>query len=151
MPITSRLAATENALLHLLEARTAISGNPLSGLTIGLGWPGDELAAEALWIGEESEARQEWRITGSGSQAKAEVGTLEVWVWVVTPGNTYRQSRDRGLDMVGEVEKVLRDDWRLEGEVFDASVVRIRKTAAPTGEARGLFLQAFIEWEAWLS
>ena len=151
MPITSRLAAVETALLHLLEDRAAIAGNPLEGIVIGLGWPGDELAAEALWIGEESEASQEWRLTGSGSQAKAEVGTIEVWCWVVTPGNTYVQSRDRALAMVGEVERAVRDDFRLEGEVLDASVVRIRKIPAPTGEARGLVVQAFVEWEAWLS
>jgi hypothetical protein len=144
------MAAAEVALLHLLEARASINGNPLQGVPLSFGFP-ETLQAEHLWVGEETTATQQWQITGNGSQAKTETAELEVWVWVVTPGNDYVTSRDRALDMAGEIEKAVRDDWRLEGEVFDASVVRIRKRAAPTGQARGLFLTIDVEYVAWLS
>ena len=107
MAVTTRLAAAELGLFHLLEARAAIGGSPLEGVPLSYGFPGDQLAAEHMWIGEEAEARQEWQITGSGSQAKTEIGTLEVWIWVVTPGNDYPTSRDRGLAMAGEVERAV--------------------------------------------
>lgn len=151
MSRTSRLAAAEVGLFHLLEARAAIMGNPIAGVPGSYGWPGDELAAEHWWIGEEATSTQEWQITGSGTQAKTETATLEVWFWVVTPGNTYPVARDRILAMVGELEIALRDDWQLEGVVFDATLTRIRKAAAPAENARGLFVRADVQFTAWLS
>ena len=76
---------------------------------------------------------------------------FEVWFWVVTPGNTYAVARDRILAMVGELEIALRTDWKLEGTVFDATLTRIRKAAAPAENARGLFVRADVEFTAWLS
>ncbi len=151
MSATSRLAAAEIGLFHLLEARAAIVGNPLSGVPMSYGWPGDELAEEHVWIGEEATSEQQWQITGSGTQAKTEVATLEVWFWLVTPGNTYPVARDRILAMVGELEIALRNDWKLQGTVFDATLTRIRKAAAPAENARGLFVRADVEFTAWLS
>jgi len=151
MAITSRLAAAEIGLFHLLEARKAISGNPLAGVPLSYGWPGDLLASEHVWIGEEATSEQSWEITGSGTQAKTETASLEVWVWVTTAGNDYPTSRDRALAMAGEIERALRDDVHLEGVAFDASVVRIRKRAAPAENARGLFLTVDVEFTAWLS
>jgi hypothetical protein len=151
MSRTSRLAAAELGLFHLLEARAAIAGNPLADVPLAYGWPGDELAAEHVWIGEEATSTQEWQITGTGTQAKTETASLEVWFWVVTPGNTYPVARDRILAMVGELEIALRDDWQLEGQVFDATLTRIRKAAAPADNARGLFVRADVEFIAWLS
>jgi len=151
MAATSRLAAAELGLFHLLEARAAIVGNPLEGVPLSYGWPGDELAAEHVWIGEEATSAQEWQITGSGTQAKTEVATFEVWFWNLTPGNTYPMARDRILAMVGELEIALRDDWQLDGQVFDATLTRIRKAAAPAGDTRGLFVRADVEFTAWLS
>jgi hypothetical protein len=150
--IVSRLAAAEQALYDLLVARAAMPGSALENVQIDQGFPGtDLLAAEHVWLAEETDARQEWQITGTGSEAKTEIGTLEVWVWVVTPGNDYVTSRDRGLALLAEVEEAVRADFHLAGQVFDAQVVRVRKTAAPTGESRGLFLQVFVEYVAWLS
>ena len=151
MSRTSRLAAAEIGLFHLLEARAAIAGNPIADVPLSYGWPGDELAAEHIWIGEEATSTQEWQITGSGTQAKTETATLEVWFWCVTPGNDYVTARDRILAMVGELEIALRDDWQLEGVVFDATLTRIRKAAAPAENARGLFVRADVEFTAWLS
>ena len=96
MPATSRLAAAEVGLFHLLEARAAIGGNPLEGVPLSYGWPGDELAVEHVWIGEEATSTQEWQITGTGTQAKTETAAFEVWFWVVTPGNTYAVAREIG-------------------------------------------------------
>ena len=151
MSRTSRLAAAEMGLFHLLEARAVIGGNPLEGVPLSYGWPGDELAEEHVWIGEEATSTQEWQITGSGTQAKTEVATLEVWFWNMTPGNTYAVARDRILAMVGELEIALRDDWQLDGQVFDATLTRIRKAAAPAADTRGLFVRADVEFTAWLS
>ena len=151
MSRTSRLAAAEVGLFHLLEARAALAGNPLEGVPLSYGWPGDELAEEHVWIGEEATSEQKWEITGSGSQAKTEVASLEVWFWCVTPGNDYVAARDRILAMVGELEIALRDDWQLDGQVFDATLTRIRKAAAPAESARGLFVRADVEFTAWLS
>ena len=151
MAATSRLAAAELGLFHLLEDRAAIGGNPLEGVPLSYGWPGDELAAEHVWIGEEATSEQKWEITGSGTQAKTEVATLEVWFWNLTPGNTYVMARDRILAMVGELEIALRADWQLDGQVFDATLTRIRKAAAPAGDTRGLFVRADVEFTAWLS
>ncbi len=148
---TSRLAAAEIGLFHLLEGRAGIAGNPLSGVPLSYGWPGDELAAEHVWIGEEATSEQTWEITGSGSQAKTETASLEVWFWLVTPGNTYPVARDRILEMVGELEIALRDDWKLQESVFDATLTKIRKSAAPAENARGLFVIADVEFKAWLS
>ena len=53
--------------------------------------------------------------------------------------------------MVGELEIALRDDWQLDGQVFDATLTRIRKAAAPAESARGLFVRADVEFTAWLS
>lgn len=151
MPATSRLAAAEIGLFNILEDRAAIPANPLGGVPISFGWPGDELAAEHVWIGEEATSEQEWQITGSGTQAKTETATFEVWFWVVTPGNTYPVARDRILAMVGELELALRTDIHLDGTVFDATLTRIRKAAAPAENARGLFVRADVEFTAWLS
>ena len=151
MPRTSRLVAAEIGLFNLIEARAAIPGNPLADVPLSYGWPGDELAAEHVWIGEEATSTQEWQITGTGTQAKTETATFEVWFWVVTPGNTYPVARDRILAMVGELEIALRDDWQLDGQVFDATLTRIRKAAAPADQARGLFVRADVEFTAWLS
>ena len=151
MARTSRLAAAEVGLFHVLEARAAIPGNPLHDVPGAYGWPGDELAEEHWWIGEEATSTQEWQITGSGTQAKTETATFEVWFWCVTPGNDYVTSRDRILAMVGELEIALRDDWQLDGQVFDATLTRIRKGAAPAENARGLFVRADVEFTAWLS
>lgn len=148
---TSRLVAAEVGLFHLLESRKAISGSALEDVPLSFGWPGDELAAEHVWIGEEATSEQEWQITGSGTQAKTEVATFEVWFWCVTPGNTYPVARDRILSMVGELEIALRDDWQLDGQVFDATITRIRKAAAPAEGARGLFVRADVQFTAWLS
>jgi hypothetical protein len=148
---TSRLAAAEIGLFHLLQARAAIVGNPLGGVPLSYGWPGDELAAEHVWIGEEATSAQTWEITGSGSQAKTEIASLEVWFWHTVPGTDYPAARDRVLEMVGELEIALRDDWQLDGQVFDATLVRIRKTAAPAENARGLLVIADVEFRAWLS
>lgn len=151
MPATSRLAAAEIGLFNILEDRAALPANPLAGVPISFGWPGDELAAEHVWIGEEATSEQEWQITGSGTQAKTETATFEVWFWVVTPGNTYPVARDRILAMVGELELALRADIHLDGTVFDATLTRIRKAAAPADQARGLFVRADVEFVAWLS
>lgn len=151
MSRTSRLAAAEVGLFHLLEARKAVNGSGLSTVPLSYGWPGDELAAEHVWIGEEATSEQQWEITGTGSQAKTETATFEVWFWVVTPGNTYTDARDRILEMVGELEIALRDDWQLDGQVFDATLTRIRKAAAPAEGARGLFVRADVQFTAWLS
>ena len=69
----------------------------------------------------------------------------------MTPGNTYVAARDRILAMVGELEIALRADWQLDGQVFDATLTRIRKAAAPAGDTRGLFVRADVEFTAWLS
>ena len=151
MPATSRLAAAEIGLFNIIEDRKAIPGNPLANVPLSFGWPGDELAAEHVWIGEEATSEQEWQITGSGTQAKTETATFEVWFWVVTPGNTYPVARDRILSMVGELEIALRNDIHLDGQVFDATVTRIRKAAAPADQARGLFVRADVQFIAWLS
>jgi len=148
---TSRLAAAEIGLFHLLEGRAAIGGNPLAGVPLSYGWPGDELAAEHVWIGEEATSEQTWEITGSGSQAKTETASLEVWFWHTVPGSDYPTARDRILEMVGELEIALRDDWKLQESVFDATLTRIRKAAAPAENARGLFVRADVEFKAWLS
>jgi hypothetical protein len=151
MAVTSHLAAAEVGLMNLLEARKAIPGNPLADVPLDFGWPGDTLSDVHMWIGEEATSTQEWQTTGTGSQAKMETAVLEVWVWVTTPGNDYVASRDRGLEIAGEIEHALRDDFQLDGQVFDASVTRIRKAAAPADEARGLFLRVDVEFLAWLS
>ena len=151
MSRTSRLAAAEIGLFHLLEGRAAIVGNPLKGVPLSYGWPGDELAAEHVWIGEEATSEQTWEITGSGTQAKTEVASLEVWFWHTVPGTDYPAARDRILSMVGELEIALRDDWKLQEQVFDATLTRIRKSAAPADNARGLFVRADVEFKAWLS
>jgi len=148
---TSRLAAAEIGLFYLLEGRAAIVGNPLAGVPLSYGWPGDELAAEHVWIGEEATSEQTWEITGSGTQAKTEVASLEVWFWHTVPGTDYPAARDRILSMVGELEIALRDDWKLQEQVFDATLTRIRKSAAPADNARGLFVRADVEFKAWLS
>lgn len=151
MSRTSRLSAAEQGLFHLLEARAAVNGSALSGVPLSYGWPGDELATEHVWIGEEATSEQEWQITGTGTQAKTETASFEVWFWVTTPGNTYPVARDRILSMVGELEIALRDDWQLDGNVFDANVTRIRKGPAPADNARGLFVRADVAFTAWLS
>lgn len=152
MSRTSRLAAAEIGLFHLLEGRAAIAGNPLEGVPLSYGWPGDlELANEHVWIGEEATSTQEWQITGSGTQAKTETASLEVWFWHTVPGTDYPTARDRILAMVGELEVALRDDWKLQEMVFDATLTRIRKGAAPAENARGLFVRADVEFTAWLS
>lgn len=135
----------------LLDARAAIGGNPLQGIPIDMGWPGDLLKNEHVWIQEDSSSLLENEVTGAGPQLRRERGTITVEVWVNTPGNTYTASRDRAFAFAGEVLIAVRADADLGDQVFSAEVTAIRERPSIGENTRALFLEIDVEFEAQLT
>ena len=140
MALTSRIGAAEDALYDLLEARRASSGVwdlpevPGAKLELTLGHPGDALQRQHVWIPGESESSQEWETTVGPTGQKTEVATLMASVWVALEAEDYRANRDRALELAGEVELAVRDDFTLgtggDAVVFQGEVTRVRVMAA---------------------
>lgn len=151
MAQTSRLPSAKDALQDLLEARAAIGGNPLQNVPIDMGWPGDLLKNEHVWIQEDASSQFENQVTGSGPQLRGEVGVITVEVWVNTPGNSYTASRDRAFALAGEVLIAVRADADLGDQVFSAEVVALRERPSIGENTRALFLEIDVEFRAELT
>lgn len=150
MAQTSRLPAAKDALKALLVARAGLGGNPLANVPIDMGWPVD-LQHEHVWIQQTARTRFEMPVTGGGSQLREEHGVITVEVWITTPGNDYVTSRDRAFALAGEVLIVCRADADLGDQVSWVGVSEIREEPAIADDARGLFLEIDVEFDAQLT
>jgi hypothetical protein len=140
MAKTSRIGAAEDALFGLLTARQAIGGAwslpevPGAKVELTLGHPGGDLQKQHVWIPGESTSDQVWETTIGQTGQKTETITLSVAVWVNLEALDYRENRDRALELAGEVELAVRDDFTLgtgaDATVFQGEVTRHRVMAA---------------------
>lgn len=150
MPLTSQLAAAEDALLAALQAQAAEGGSPLAGVALQLGNPGSGRKVEHVWISEDATGEQSWDTTGSGAQSKTEVITLTVFVFV-QKGSTYSEFRDRLQALVGEVEQAILADFRLGGAVDDSEVVRVDRAGGRTETGYMVAAEVQVRCTRWLS
>jgi hypothetical protein len=140
MATTSRIGAAEDALFALLVARQAAQAAwnlpeiPGAKVELTLGHPGDALQRQHVWIPGESESTEEWQTTIGQTGQKVETITLAVAVWVNLEAEDYGPNRDRALELAGEVEIAVRNDFTLGTAggvtVFQGEVTRKRVMAA---------------------
>jgi hypothetical protein len=152
MPLTSRLAAAEDALLAAIVAQAALPANPLAGVALRLGDPGSGVRPEHVWVAEDARAEQVSDLSSQEfpSGGREETFEMRVLVLVTRSGDDYEALRNRATALAAEVETAVADDRRLGGSVEDCEVVRIERAGGATEMGRGILTTIYIGARAWL-
>lgn len=147
MALTSRIAAAQDALRTLLDARAA-----LDTVKVDVGEP-DTIMAEHIWIaGTINEWRNEQDVS-AGTMATApreETFNLPVVCVVKKHAATYTAVRDRCLVLAGEVEKQLRDSHTINSTVQMAEVFPVSMDEGRDGSERACVIVLDVACRVWL-
>lgn len=136
MAASTRIAAAQDALRTLVAGRANLATLEAKK-RITVGWPSQGPDEEHIWIsGDVTDWRQEWELTGAGTQAREERFVLTVHVLATKTGADYAAARDRVLALIAEVEAALRASLTLSGSVFDAEMLGGQLEEQPSEDGR---------------
>jgi hypothetical protein len=116
---TSKLGLAQDKLKELLAGRAG-----LAGVKVDLGEPG-VFESEHLWVDDRVENwTQSWAesgpLTGADAAEREEHFTLRVHAQKSLLGDNFAKARDRVLVIVAEVEKLMRENERLDATLFSS-------------------------------
>jgi hypothetical protein len=145
MSTTTRIAAAQDGLFALLQARPG-----LAGVQLVLGTPAD-LRPEAVWIAEESRSEQSFAATTGQAEDREEQIELTVHAVASRGDLELVPVRDRAIALAAEVEAAVRADRTLSGSVWDAEVTGLEISGGIDGDRRIVDVQVQVRARAWLS
>lgn len=133
MALTTRIAAAQDGLKTLIDARVA-----LATVKRILGDPLKALAKETIWIsGDIEEGERVFELTGDDLAPEEETFFILCHAFVMLTGDNYKKARDRALVLAGEIELAIRSDRTLGGSVEDETeIVGFELASGALGQAR---------------
>lgn len=85
----------------------------LSGIQVEPTHPGAAIEEETIFLGDAHDGKHEIANLKAGRKSRNEEFTLDVYVAVLTPGNSATEAEQRAFALLGEVESMLADDPRV--------------------------------------
>ncbi|MGH9168731.1 MAG: hypothetical protein ACRD02_12990 [Acidimicrobiia bacterium] len=154
MADTSRIGAAQDNFKTLIAARQ-VSGNPIEGVPLDVGFPDGGPQAEHIWVsGRVDDWDQEWETTGPATgpdaASRQETFTLTVVCVVSAATVSWTEARDRVLAIAAEVARAALGDDTLAGAVFQSLVSGGKVSEGILPEARQAVAEIKLSCTAYL-